>query len=244
MRKLYRNIAFVTSVFILALTAMLCVSYYQMQQVSPLETGVMETLKELNESNGDNELLGQQIRELDLLSRKAYFVKEGQLKMGLYLLLGMALVLIVSLNLYYKETKTLPEKDFDPIDDWMTKSRARWQNVDLTAKPSGTVAEGAESLEAGARQLEQGAAGARQGEPGAGDARDDEPGAGDGDSCWRQGAKRRGRIASPCWRERRTRRRLRLRQTACLSSRSHRKHSVATTPAAHLRRAASPRRGT
>ena len=125
MRKLYRNIALVTGVFILAMTAMLCVSYYQMQQVSPLETGVMETLKELNESNGDNELLGQQIRELDLLSRKAYFVKEGQLKMGIYLLLGMALVLITSLNLYYKETKNLPEKEFDPIDDWMTKSRAR-----------------------------------------------------------------------------------------------------------------------
>lgn len=125
MRKLYRNIAFVTGVFMLALAAMLCVSYYQMQQVSPLETGVMETLKELNESNGDNELLGQQIRELDLLSRKAYFVKEGQLKMGIYMLLGMALVLITSLNLYYMETKNLPEKEFDPIDDWMTKSRAR-----------------------------------------------------------------------------------------------------------------------
>ena len=216
MRKLYRNIAFVTSVFILALTAMLCVSYYQMQQVSPLETGVMETLKELNESNGENELLGQQIRELDLLSRKAYFVKEGQLKMGLYLLLGMALVLIVSLNLYYKETKTLPEKDFDPIDDWMTKSRARkylawaavgataaalalvvWQNVDLTAKPSGTVAEGAESLEAGARQLEQGAAGTRQGEPGAGDARDAEPGAGDGDSLLAAGSEAQGTDSIP-----------------------------------------------
>ena len=85
MRKLYRNIAIVTSVFILALTVMLGVSYYQMQQVSPLETGVMETLKELNETNGDNEVLQQQIRELDLLSRKAYFVKEGQLKMGIYL---------------------------------------------------------------------------------------------------------------------------------------------------------------
>ena len=83
MRKLYRNIAFVTTVFMLALASMLCVSYYQMQQVSPLESGVMETLKELNETNGDNELLGQQIRELDLLSRKAYFVKEGQLKTGI-----------------------------------------------------------------------------------------------------------------------------------------------------------------
>ena len=125
MRKLYRNIAMVTTVFMLVLTVMLCVSYEQMQQVSPLETEVMETLKELNETNGDNEALGQQIRELDLLSRKAYFVKEGQLKMGIYLLLGMALVLVVCLNLYYKETKNLPEKEFDPIDEWMAKSRAR-----------------------------------------------------------------------------------------------------------------------
>ena len=119
MRKLYRNIAIVTSVFILALTVMLGVSYYQMQQVSPLETGVMETLKELNETNVDNEVLQQQIRELDLLSRKAYFVKEGQLKMGIYLLLGMAIVLALCLNLYYKETKNLPEKEYDPIDERM-----------------------------------------------------------------------------------------------------------------------------
>ena len=55
MRKLYRNIAIVTAVFMLALGVMLGVSYFQMQQVSPLETGVMETLKELNESNDDNQ---------------------------------------------------------------------------------------------------------------------------------------------------------------------------------------------
>lgn len=125
MRKVYRNIAIVTTVFMLVLAVMLGMSYVQMQQVSPLETEVMETLKELNETNGGNESLGQQIRELDLLSRKAYFVKEGQLKMGIYLLLGMALVLVVCLNLYYKETKNLPEKEFDPIDEWMVKSRAR-----------------------------------------------------------------------------------------------------------------------
>lgn len=125
MRKLYRNIAIVTAIFMLALTAMIGVSYYQMQQVSPLETGVMETLKELNESNGDNAALQQQIREVDLIARKAYFVQEGQLRLGTYILLGMALVLIVCLNLYYKETKNLPERELDPIDDWLNKSRAR-----------------------------------------------------------------------------------------------------------------------
>ena len=125
MRKLYRNIAIVTAVFMLALVVMLCVSYFQMQQVSPLETGVMETLKELNESNDDNQKLQQQIRELDLLSRKAYFVQEGQLKTGIYLLIAMALVLVTCLNLYYKDTKNLPDKELDPIDEWMAKSHAR-----------------------------------------------------------------------------------------------------------------------
>ena len=125
MRKLYRNMAIVTSIFMLVLVVMMGVSYYQMQQVSPLQSEVMQTLKELNEANGENEALQQQVRELDLLSRKAYFVKEGQLKVGLFILLAMAGVLIVSLNLYYRGTKTLPDKELDPIDEWMNKSRSR-----------------------------------------------------------------------------------------------------------------------
>lgn len=125
MRKLYRNIAIVTSIFMLVMVAMMSVSYYQMQQVSPLQSEVMQTLKELNEANGENEALQQQVRQLDLLSRKAYFVKEGQVKTGLYILLAMAGVLVVSLNLYYRGTKTLPDKELDPVDEWMNKSRSR-----------------------------------------------------------------------------------------------------------------------
>lgn len=133
MKKVYRNIAIVTAVFMVVLTIMLGVSYYQMQSVSPLQSEVMQTLKTLNEGNGDNESLQQQIRQLDLMSRKAYFVQEGQLKSGIYILLGMAIVLLVSLNMYYKETKTLPDKHLDPIDEWMNKSRSRkyltWTSV-------------------------------------------------------------------------------------------------------------------
>lgn len=133
MKKIYRNIAIVTAVFMVVLTIMLGVSYYQMQSVSPLQSEVMQTLKTLNEGNGDNESLQQQIRQLDLISRKAYFVQEGQLKSGIYILLGMAVVLLVSLNMYYKETKTLPDKHLDPIDEWMNKSRSRkyltWTSV-------------------------------------------------------------------------------------------------------------------
>ena len=125
MRKIYRNIAIVTSIFMLVLVVLMGVSYYQMQQVSPLQSEVMKTLKELNEANGENEALQQQVRELDLLARKAYFVKEGQLKVGLFILLAMAGVLVVTLNLYYRGTKSLPDKQLDPVDEWMNKSRSR-----------------------------------------------------------------------------------------------------------------------
>ena len=129
--------AIVTSIFMLVLVVMMGGSYYQMQQVSPLQSEVMQTLKELNEANGENEVLQQQVRELDLLSRKAYFVKEGQLKLGLFILLAMAGVLVVSLNLYYRGTKTLPDKELDPVDEWMNKSRSRkyitWASVGAAA---------------------------------------------------------------------------------------------------------------
>lgn len=124
-QKVFRNVAIVTAIFMLALTTMLTVSYVQMQRVSPLNTEVMETLKQANETQTDNAALQQQIRELDLLSRKAYFVHEHQLKTGVYILIGMAIVLLVCLNLYYKETKNLPGKELDPIDEWLNKSKAR-----------------------------------------------------------------------------------------------------------------------
>ena len=124
-QKIYRNFAIVTAIFMVVVAIMLGFSYYQMQKVSPLQTDVMETLKQMNESQSDNSELQQQIRELDLIARKAYFVQEHQLKTGTMILIGMAVALCICLNLYYKETKNLPEKDMDPIDDWMAKSKAR-----------------------------------------------------------------------------------------------------------------------
>ena len=50
-RKIYRNLAVVTAVFALALAVMLTVSRVQMRHTSPLQSQVMETLKELYESN-------------------------------------------------------------------------------------------------------------------------------------------------------------------------------------------------
>ena len=124
-RNVYRNVALVTVVFALALLMMMGVSWVQMRQATPLQTEVMETLKQLNESNTENAELAEQIRQLDLLSRKAYFTQESHLKSGAWILCAMAVVIGLCLRMYFKDTKNLPEKELDPIDEWMTKSRAR-----------------------------------------------------------------------------------------------------------------------
>ena len=124
-RNVYRNIALVTVLFALVLLVMMGVSWVQMRQVTPLQTEVMETLKQLNESNTENAELAEQIRQLDLLSRKAYFTQETHLKVGAWILCAMAVVIGLSLRMYFKDTKNLPEKELDPIDEWMIKCNAR-----------------------------------------------------------------------------------------------------------------------
>ena len=124
-RNVYRNIALITVLFALVLLVMMGMSWVQMRQVTPLQTEVMETLKQFNESNTENAELAEQIRQLDLLSRKAYFTQETHLKVGAWILCAMAVVIGLSLRMYFKDTKNLPEKELDPIDEWVIKCNAR-----------------------------------------------------------------------------------------------------------------------
>ena len=124
-KKLYRNIAAVTAVFALTLSIMLATNFFQVRKATPLQTEVSELLKSLNDVNADNPALQEQIRQLDLLSRRAYFLSEHHLKTGIWLLLAMLGVLVVCLRAYYEGVKTLPEKEIDPLDDWLVQSRSR-----------------------------------------------------------------------------------------------------------------------
>lgn len=124
-RIISRNIAVVTALFIACLTVMLLVSWYQARQSTPLQAAVVETLKQLNDAQAGNAALQEQIRQLDLLSRKAYFVQQEQLVSGIHILLGLWIVLIISLRVHYAGTRHIPDKELDPIDEWAVKSNAR-----------------------------------------------------------------------------------------------------------------------
>ncbi len=124
-KKLARNLAAVSAVFVVTMSIMLTVNYFQTRATTPLQTEVVETLKALNDANGDNAELQDQIRRLDLLARRAYFVRADHLMSGVYILIAMLAMLVVSLRTYYAGVRDVPEKHLDPVDEWAVKTRAR-----------------------------------------------------------------------------------------------------------------------
>jgi len=124
-KVIYRNIAIVSAIFIVAFSIMLITNYFQVRDATPLQTEVVETLKQLNDANANNTALQEQIRQLDLLSRKAYFVRFDHLMTGVYILLGMLAVFLVCARGYFAGHKDIPDKDIDPIDEWAIKTKAR-----------------------------------------------------------------------------------------------------------------------
>lgn len=120
-----RNAAIASAVFIATFSIMLTVNYFQVRGATPLQTGVIETLKEINDQNADNPVLQEQIRQLDLLARKAYFVRMNHLMTGVYILLGMLAVFIICTRFYYAKEMDIPKKDIDAFDEWAVKTNTR-----------------------------------------------------------------------------------------------------------------------
>ncbi|MDH6303730.1 outer membrane protein assembly factor BamB [Parabacteroides sp. PF5-5] len=124
-KSILRNVAIVSAIFIVTFSIMLITNYFQVRGTTPLQTEVVETLKEINDQNANNPALQEQIRQLDLLARKAYFIRMDHLMVGVYILLGMLLVFIICIRLYFAHDKEIPGKEIDPIDEWAIKTEAR-----------------------------------------------------------------------------------------------------------------------
>ena len=133
MRKtLARNIAAISAIFAIAFSIMLITNYFQVSGSDTVQAEIIENLKQANEEFGDNQQFLEQIRELDLLARKAYFISHNRLKAGILILLFMVVVFVIAIRIYFAKTKDIPDKEIDPIDDWIIKSKSR-KYIVLTA---------------------------------------------------------------------------------------------------------------
>jgi outer membrane protein assembly factor BamB len=118
-----RNIAIVSAIFMIVFSVMLVTNYFKVSGNDALI--FIENLKQANEELGENPELQQQIRELDLLARRAHFISINRLKMGVGILLVMVIVFVISLRVYFEKSKDIPDKNLDPIDDWAIQSKTR-----------------------------------------------------------------------------------------------------------------------
>ena len=124
-KTISRNIAIVSAIFIATFSIMLITNYFQVSSSNTIQSEMIEKLKQANEEYGNNPQLQEQIRELDLLARKAYFISQNRLEAGVAILLVMVVVFVISLRIYFAKSKDIPDKDIDPIDDWILKSKTR-----------------------------------------------------------------------------------------------------------------------
>ena len=109
--KLSQNIAVVSGIFCITVALLLLLNYMQMSKNDPTDSKVIQALVERLKQEPDNDALKMEIRNYDLLARKAYFNSEWQVKTGAYLLLFGAIVLAFSLRFYYSLKAKIDEPD-------------------------------------------------------------------------------------------------------------------------------------
>ncbi len=108
-RGLFRTVALISAVFAMVMCVLIVVNYIQVKRTDPLNTPVMKALVERLQGNPGDDQLRQQIRELDLLARKAFFTTQWQVRMGGYLLFFSLLIAVICLKYLEMREKPVPE---------------------------------------------------------------------------------------------------------------------------------------
>jgi len=126
--KLLQSIAFASAMLAFVLCILISVNYFQVKSSDPLNSPVMKSLVDKYKSNPDDEQLKTEIRELDLLSRKAFFTNKWQIRTGGYLLLFSVLVVIICLKTVELVSPQIPELPGSNTDNFwnLRKINRKW----------------------------------------------------------------------------------------------------------------------
>jgi outer membrane protein assembly factor BamB len=109
--KLSLNIALVSGIFCITVALLLLLNFVQMAKNKPLESKALISLVKRLSQEPNSDELKLEIRNFDLLARKAYFNSQWQVKTGGYLLLFGAIVFAISLRVYIGLKSKIAEPD-------------------------------------------------------------------------------------------------------------------------------------
>ncbi|MDA3822574.1 MAG: hypothetical protein PF450_08220, partial [Bacteroidales bacterium] len=111
--KLARQVMQIAGIFSLVVAGVLLINFMQLKKNEPLESETLNYLVEQLKDDSRNEQLMEEIRNFDLLVRKAYFTSAWQVKTGTILLLFGGILFGLSLKVYTDIRRKIgvPEKD-------------------------------------------------------------------------------------------------------------------------------------
>ena len=105
--KLSKNLAIISGIMALFVGLLLLLNFYQLSSHDPIESKTLDALVQRLSEEPNNEELIREIRNYDLLARKAYFNAQWQVKTGGYLLLAFSVMLVIALRIYYSLTEKI-----------------------------------------------------------------------------------------------------------------------------------------
>lgn len=121
--RFWNRLAIISGIFTTLICVLLVANYIQFKKSDPVNMAVINTLVERLAQNPSDSVLRKEIRTLDLLSRKAYFTSQWQIRTGGYLLLAFIALIIISLQVIEYREKINPLISTGSNDDTMHHRR-------------------------------------------------------------------------------------------------------------------------
>jgi outer membrane protein assembly factor BamB len=116
----------ISAIFTLLVAALLLINFVQLKKYEPLESAALNALVEKLKDEPRNEQLMEEIRDFDMIVRKAYFTSVWQVRTGVFLLLFGGIVFAVSLKIFTDIRHAIgrPEPDGEPF---LEARKAAWR---------------------------------------------------------------------------------------------------------------------
>jgi outer membrane protein assembly factor BamB len=109
--KRTRQVAIIAAAFTALISLLMILNYLQISSNQPLESKALSMLVERLSNDPGNQELITEIRQLDLLARRAYFSSLWQINTGAWLLLAGAVVLVIALRSLAKQQFAIQPPD-------------------------------------------------------------------------------------------------------------------------------------
>lgn len=124
-----RRLAAVAGVFLLVVAGLMALNSHLLRTADPLDSPALRALTEQLARDRDNETLRRQVRELDLLARRAFFVRQWQIETGAALLAVAGVVFVVALFLMTGGRPRAPDLSSCPGLDPPAAAAARARRI-------------------------------------------------------------------------------------------------------------------